>query len=90
MKYVLMYQSADDVLEKAPRYAAEHRARWRQFQDEGTLLMVGPFSNPADGAMGIFTTRKAAEDFAREDPFVVHGAVSSWRVLEWNEAIGPS
>jgi uncharacterized protein len=35
--------------------------------------------------MGIFTTREAAEEFARDDPFVLGGVVSAWEVREWNE-----
>jgi uncharacterized protein YciI len=37
------------------------------------------------GAMGVFTTRRAAEAFVADDPFVQHGVVGSWRVGEWNE-----
>ncbi len=88
-KYVLFYESSDDVLSKAPLYIAEHRARWQEFHEKGLLLMVGPFANPRDGAMGIFTTRESAERFADGDPFVVNGVVSRWRVEEWNEALVP-
>jgi hypothetical protein len=42
-----------------------------------------------DGAMGIFTTREAAEEFVRGDPFVRHGVVRSWTIKEWNEALVP-
>lgn len=51
--------------------------------------MIGPFSDPREGAMGIFTTREAAEAFAADDPFVLHGVVSHWQVREWLEAIAP-
>ena len=88
MKYVLFYEAANDVRAKAPLHFADHRARWQQFVADGTLLMVGPFSDPAEGAMAIFTTRDAAEAFAAEDPFVVQWpVVKSWRVSEWMEAI---
>jgi len=87
-KYVVYYQSAGDAIEKAPIYAAEHRAHWRQFIDAGTLLMIGPFSD-REGAMGIFTTRAAAEAFAAGDPFVRNGVVTSWQIREWLEAIAP-
>ena len=89
MKCVLLYASADDVREKAPLHFGEHRARWQQYQVDGTLLMIGPFANPDEGAMGIFTTREAAESFAEGDPFVTNGVVKSWRVVEWMEAIAP-
>ncbi len=34
------------------------------------------------------TSREAAEEFARSDPFVVNGVVSFWEVREWDEAVG--
>ena len=86
MKYVLCYESAEDVAEKAPLHFAAHRARWADFHDRGSLLAVGPFTDGA-GAMGVFTTREAAEEFAAEDPFVVHGVVRGWTVREWNEVL---
>lgn len=90
MKYVLFYESADDVRAKAPLYAAEHRARWAVFHARGVLLMIGPFADPKDGAMAIFTTSEAAEEFARGDPFVLNGVVRTWHIREWNEALaGP-
>jgi len=52
LKYVLYYQPADDVRAKAPLHFAEHQARWEQFQKDGTLLIIGPFANPEEGAMG--------------------------------------
>jgi uncharacterized protein YciI len=88
-KYVLFYESASDVLSKAPLHFAAHAARWAEFHANGLLLMVGPFRNPQEGAMGIFTTREAAEDFANGDPFVLNGVVSKWFVREWNEALAP-
>ena len=90
MKAVVFYESAADVTDKAPLYFAAHRARWREFADRGELLMIGPFDNAQeDGAMGIFTTRQAAEEFVRGDPFVVHGVVRNWTIREWNEALVP-
>ena len=85
-KYVLQYESAEDVRAKAPAHFAAHKARWREFLDQGTLLMIGTFTD-LEGSMAVFTTREAAEEFARSDPFVLNGVVSSWRVREWNEAI---
>ncbi len=91
MKYVLFYDSADDVAEKAPAHFGAHAARYAEFHARGELLMVGTFSNPQDqGAMAIFSTRQAAEEFARDDPFVVHGVVRAYLVREWNEVLtGP-
>jgi uncharacterized protein len=86
VKYVLFYDSADDVGSKAPMHFPAHKARLDDFHALGTLLMVGTFGNPQDeGSMAIFTTREAAEEFVREDPFVLNGVVRAWHIREWNE-----
>jgi uncharacterized protein len=88
MKAVVFYESAAGLADKAPLHAAAHRARWREFAERGDLLMIGPFANAQeDGAMGIFTTREAAEEFVRGDPFVLHEVVRNWTIREWNEAL---
>jgi uncharacterized protein len=64
-KYVLFYESADDVRSRAPQHFPAHASRWKQFQTNGTLVMIGTFADPQkDGSMAIFTTREAAEAFA--------------------------
>jgi uncharacterized protein YciI len=87
MKYVLIYDSADDVAQTAPVHFAAHRARWKDFQADGTLLLIGPYADQS-GALAVFTTRAAAEEFARSDPFVLNGVVRAWSVKEWAEALG--
>jgi uncharacterized protein YciI len=53
------------------------------------LLATGPFADPqADGSMSLFTTREAAEEFVRDDPFVLNGVIRAWRILEWDEGLG--
>jgi uncharacterized protein YciI len=90
LKAVVFYESAGDMAAKAREHFPAHQARWREFADRGELLMIGPFANSQqDGAMGIFTTRAAAEEFVRGDPFVLHGVVRSWTIREWREALVP-
>jgi uncharacterized protein YciI len=90
MKYVLFYDSADEVALKAPPHFPAHRARLDEFHAAGTLLMVGTFENPQEnGSLGVFTTRESAEAFAAGDPFVVNGVVKAWRILAWNEVLRP-
>lgn len=53
-KYVVFYESADDVRSKAPAHFPAHRARWREFAVRGELLMIGTFANPQEeGAITI-------------------------------------
>lgn len=90
MKYVLLYESAPDFRARVMPHIEGHRALWKQFHDAGTLLMVGPFTDaPGGGAMGVFTTRQAAEAFVGQDPFVKHGIVVRHTIREWNEVLAP-
>jgi uncharacterized protein len=85
MKYLLFYEAAEDVRAKAPLHYVAHRAWVDEFHARGVLPMVGLLGSPEAGAMAVFTTREAAEEFARGDPFVAHGVVRRWHLREWNE-----
>jgi uncharacterized protein YciI len=90
VKYVLFYESADDLQAKAPAVFPAHRARWAEFLADGSLLMIGQFTDAqGEGSMAVFRTREAAESFARSDPFVLEGVVRAWRIQEWNEVLAP-
>ncbi len=90
MKFVLLYEAAPDFRAKVPLHIEAHRALWRSFSADGRLLMIGPFADaPAGGAMGVFTSRGAAEEFVASDPFVTSGLVATWTVREWMEALVP-
>jgi uncharacterized protein len=88
VKYVLFYDSAEDVLSKVPAQVEAHGVRLREFASRGELLMTGPFSNPQEeGSMSVFTSRAGAEEFAKGDPFVLNGVVARWYVREWDEGL---
>jgi uncharacterized protein len=86
MKYVVMYEMAADALPKIREHFPAHRAWWGEFQEQGTLLAIGPFSD-ATGALGVFSTREAADKYVAGDPFVTSGAVGRWTIREWNEVL---
>jgi uncharacterized protein YciI len=85
MKYVLFYDNAHPPADLIQQHLPAHRARWGQFQQAGSLLAIGPLTDGT--AMGVFTSREAAEEFAAGDPFVLHGVVRDWRISEWLEAV---
>jgi uncharacterized protein YciI len=88
MKYVLLYESADDVASKAPEHFPAHLARLKEFHGRGEILMVGTFGDPqAQGAMGIFPSRASVEAFVADDPFLVHGVIKSYEIREWHEIL---
>ena len=62
-----------------------HSAFADEFGKTGDLLLIGTFADPvADGSMGIFRSREAAERFVANDPFILEGVVARWRILDWN------
>ncbi len=90
MKYVLTYRAVEDFLPLAQQNYPAHSARVQEFHDRGVLLMVGTMDEPRNGdAMGVFTTREAAEEFVAGDPFVVNGVVAEWAIRPWNEVLQP-
>lgn len=83
-KFVLFYETSEDVLETAPVHFAPRRPRYEGFHARGELLMIGTFADAVrDGAMAVVATREVAEEFAKDDPFVLNGFVRSWEVREW-------
>ncbi len=86
MKIVSFYDVAPEALAKLKEHFPAHRARLEEFHTRGVLIAAGPLGNPPESAMGIFTSREAAEEFIKGDPFVTNGLVSKWRLLEWNAA----
>ena len=69
MKYIVFYETAPDAGASIAELFPAHRARWQGCLEQGTLLAIGPFTD-GSGAMGVFTTREAAQEFAAGDPFV--------------------
>jgi len=89
MKYVMFYEMAAEGMAMAQANLPAHHARLREFHQNGTLLMAGPYGSPPKGALGIFTTRAAAEAFVAGDPFVLNGVVGKYSIHEWLEALAP-
>ena len=73
MKFVSFYEMASDALPKIKAHYPAHRARLDEFHARGVILGAGPLGNPPEGALAVFTTREAAEEFIQGDPFVVNG-----------------
>jgi uncharacterized protein YciI len=79
---------ADDVASRAPAHVAAHRDWYTGFHDRGDLLGIGTFGDPqAEGAMAVFASRAAAEEFVAHDPFVVNGVVRAWHIREWADVL---
>lgn len=85
---LMFYEIAPDGLAKVPQHYAAHGERLQAFHARGVLRMAGPYGNPPQGALAIFTTAEAAEEFIAGDPFVLHGVVARWELQPWDEGLG--
>ena len=84
-KCVLRYETAPDAMEKAMEHFPAHSARCDEFKERGELLMVGTWADPTEGALAIFRSRGAAEEFVAGDPFVLNGVVARHELKDWLE-----
>jgi len=90
MHYILFYDVAPDYLARRAPLRDQHLGLIRQAYDRGELVIAGALTDPADGAVLVFRgpTPEAAEAFAKSDPYVLNGLITSWRVRKWNTVIG--
>jgi uncharacterized protein YciI len=90
MHTILFYDFADDYLTQRAPYRAEHLALVHAAFERGEVALAGALADPADGALLVFrgTSPEAAEAFAKADPYVIHGLVTTWRTRRWNTVVG--
>jgi len=90
MHYLLFYELAPDYLERRAEWRNAHLTLAWQAQSRGELVMAGALAEPVDGAVLLFEsdTPEVVERFAREDPYVIQGLVTGWRVRPWTTVVG--
>ena len=89
MHLLLEYALADDYLERRAGLREEHLSLARAAHERGELLLAGALPDPYDRALLVWTApREVVEQFAQQDPYVVHGLVTGWTVREWNVVVG--
>ena len=90
MHYLLMYTLSSDYLERRGQYRGVHLDLARAAQQRGEIVLAGALADPADMAVLMFRgdSPAAAEAFAKADPYVTQGLVTSWTVRPWNTVIG--
>jgi uncharacterized protein len=88
--YLLMYDLAPDYLERRGEFRTDHLKLAWDAQQRGELVLAGALADPADGSVLLFSgdSPEAAERFAKSDPYVLHGLVTTWRVRQWTTVVG--
>ena len=90
--YLLIYDVVDDYVARRGAYREAHLQKAWAASDAGALVMAGALEAPADGAILVFQgdSPAVAEAFAKQDPYVLNGLVTRWRVRAWNTVAGPA
>src|SRR5687768_17585103 len=88
--FLLFYDVAADYLARRGDFREAHLAKAWAAHARGELVLGGALADPVDGAVLLFASEspRVAEEFAREDPYVLNGLVTRWRVREWNTVAG--
>ncbi len=91
MHYLLFYEADRDYAERRKPFREAHLQHAREAVARGELVLGGAYASPADGAVILFKASSSvvAEQFAKTDPYVVHGVVKRWYVREWTTVVGP-
>lgn len=90
MHYLMIYELADDYLERRGQYRDEHlRMAWES-QQRGEMVLAGAMPEAFDMAVLLFQgdSKDAAERFAAADPYVIHGLVRAYSIKQWNTVVG--
>ena len=90
MHYLLMYDVVDNYVTARTAFRKVHLLHAQAAHQRGELILGGALASPVDGAVLIFKgdSPKVAVDFATNDPYVVNGLVTRWRVREWTTVVG--
>ncbi len=87
--FTLTYEVVDDFLNQRTPFRPAHLKEVREANARGELIMAGALGEPA-GALLVFRAadKSVAENFAKADPYVNEGLVTSWSVRPWTVVVG--
>lgn len=81
---ILSYSYVADVLERREPHREAHLALIARMETEGRLLLAGAIGDPPEGALIVFDSAAAAEEFAASDPYREAGLVTEHSIRPWN------
>jgi uncharacterized protein YciI len=83
--FLLFYEAGPDYAERRQPYRAEHLRYGQASVERGELILGGAYGDQVDGAVLVFVgdTAEVAEQFAKHDPYVIHGVIQRWWVRPW-------
>ena len=87
MKTVVIGESSGAAMERIMEVYPRHKQIAEKYIERGDIIGMGPFVDR--GNMAIFKTREAAEQFVKEDPFILEGLVKSFVIKDWMDNLLP-
>lgn len=87
MKAVVIGESSGASMDTIMAVYPRHKIIVEKYVAQGDVIGIGPFTDR--GNMAIFKTREAAEQFVKEDPFILEGLVKSFVIRDWNDSMLP-
>jgi uncharacterized protein len=85
MKAVVIGEGAGASMETIMSVYPRHKIIADKYIERGDVIGMGPFTDNVRGNMAIFKTREAAEQFVKEDPFILEGLIKSFVIRDWND-----
>lgn len=88
--FLLFYTLSSAYLERRTEFRSIHlKMAWDAYE-RGDLIHGGALKDPADQAVLLFKgdSSSVAENFAKNDPYVIEGLVEQWEVREWTTVVG--
>lgn len=74
MKFVIIGYDGPEGEAKRKVYRSAHLSNLESLDRQGQVVLAGPFTDRTGSLLVLeFETQEEAEDFARHDPYTVHG-----------------
>ncbi len=87
MKTIVIGEPSGASMEEIMKIYPRHKVVVEKFVARGVVVGIGPFDDL--GNMAIFKTRAAAEEYIKEDPFILEGVVRSVTIRDWKDSLLP-
>lgn len=81
MKFVIIGYDGPEGEAKRKIYRTAHLTNLEKLDKQGRVILAGPLTDKAGSLLVLeFNTREEAEEFARQDPYTIHGVFSRFEI----------
>ena len=90
MKHILTYETDKEYLKKRQPHRANHFEHIKKYNTKNQIILGGAIGEPVSGVLIIFDgmEQHVIEEFAQQDPYILNGVASNWKVEVWHEVLG--